>query len=198
MAAKAVSSVLRGSRLHLAHFRGAVRGCSCGTATGNLTGRRLFGGDSRDSCGSPHEDEEVDARLRRALADAASRVAAVENAVAGAAAGRDGVSDEVGNKAGAPEGVRTAGEKLVIQFTCTSDQCEEARAADEAARRVTKVISKKSYETGVVLVRCPCENLHMIADNLGWFGEEKNVVELMQKRGQSVATMVDEGTLDIQ
>jgi protein import protein ZIM17 len=145
------------------------------------------------------EEDEADARLRQVLADVASRFGAVENAVAGASGGAGGVSEEVGNAAGRPEGVRSGGEKLVIQFTCTSAECVEALPADEAARRVTKVISKKSYEEGVVLVRCPgCENLHMIADNLGWFGEERNVVELMRAKGEAVATMLGDGTLDIQ
>lgn len=65
-----------------------------------------------------------------------------------------------------------------IVFTCT--KCDT---------RSTKFFSKKSYEQGLVIVQCPgCKNLHLIADNYGWFkdGEGKNIEEFLKERGEFV------------
>jgi len=59
-------------------------------------------------------------------------------------------------------GSKTSDEKIIIQFTC--------KVCDVTS---LKKFSKNSYEHGVVLVRCPsCQNLHVIADRLGYFGEK--------------------------
>ena len=40
--------------------------------------------------------------------------------------------------------------------------------------RSSHTMSKVAYAEGVVVIRCPgCENMHLIADNLGWFNEDK-------------------------
>ena len=52
---------------------------------------------------------------------------------------------------------------LYLEFTC--NKCEY---------RSEKTISKQAYKDGVVLIRCDgCESIHLIADNLGWFRDEK-------------------------
>jgi len=66
-----------------------------------------------------------------------------------------------------------------IEFTCTVCQ-----------GRVCKTFSKHSYEKGVVLIRCSgCQNLHLIADNLGFTGyAEKNIEDVANARGEAYTT----------
>ncbi|POM78305.1 Hypothetical protein PHPALM_4180, partial [Phytophthora palmivora] len=54
--------------------------------------------------------------------------------------------------------------------------------------RSAKTISKHAYYKGVVLVRCPgCENLHLVADRLGWFEDDGTDVEtLLKQKGEKV------------
>lgn len=55
--------------------------------------------------------------------------------------------------------------------------------------RSAKMFSKKTYETGVVIVRCPgCQGNHLIADRLGWFGEPGSVEDYLAQQGQEVMT----------
>ena len=56
-----------------------------------------------------------------------------------------------------------------------------------------KSFSKKSYHTGVVLIRCEgCDKLHLIADNLGWFRDEKvNIEDIAKEKGKSFANISD-------
>ncbi|CAH0487377.1 unnamed protein product [Peronospora farinosa] len=74
-------------------------------------------------------------------------------------------------------GVESPGDKFVMVYTCSV--CET---------RSAKTISKHGYYKGVVLVRCPkCENLHLIADRLGWFEDDSTDVEtLLQQKNEKV------------
>lgn len=66
-------------------------------------------------------------------------------------------------------------------FTC--NKCET---------RAVKSFTKAAYEKGVVLVQCPgCQKRHVIADNLGWFGEQKNVEEILREKGEEVRRITD-------
>ena len=65
----------------------------------------------------------------------------------------------------------------MIMFTCNVCKNRQART-----------FSRDSYESGVVLIRCEgCDSLHLIADNLGWFRDEKtNIEDLMKEKGDKI------------
>lgn len=65
---------------------------------------------------------------------------------------------------------------LAMIFTCKV--CET---------RSVKTASRESYEKGIVVARCGgCNNLHLIADRLGWFGAPGSVEEFLAARGEEV------------
>lgn len=65
---------------------------------------------------------------------------------------------------------------LAMVFTCKV--CET---------RQMKSCCRESYEKGVVVVRCNgCDNLHLIVDRLGWFGEPGSIEELLATRKETV------------
>ncbi|XP_057527933.1 uncharacterized protein C24H6.02c isoform X1 [Amaranthus tricolor] len=71
---------------------------------------------------------------------------------------------------------------LAIVFTCKV--CEQ---------RSMKTCSRESYEKGVVVVRCGgCNNLHLIADRLGWFGEPGSIEDFIAARGD----LLKKGSID--
>ena len=54
-----------------------------------------------------------------------------------------------------------------------------------ADTKTVKRFSQQSFERGVVLARCPgCDNLHLIADRLGWFGKPGSIDEFLADQGQ--------------
>ncbi|KAK8916808.1 hypothetical protein KSP39_PZI022603 [Platanthera zijinensis] len=65
---------------------------------------------------------------------------------------------------------------LAMVFTCRV--CEA---------RSVKTVCRESYEKGVVVARCGgCNNLHLIADHLGLFGEPGSIEDLLLARGEKV------------
>lgn len=132
---------------------------------------------------------DVDSALAAALQQAAQRIRKADPAAAvlpaeGGPSGAAPANRGDGWDAAAAPGVRTAGPKLLLRFTCTHAPDD---GIPDSEREVVKQISRSSYEKGVVLARCPCHGkLHLIADNLGWFGDDKNVEEMLAARGETV------------
>lgn len=85
-------------------------------------------------------------------------------------------------------GAQTGGRKLAVIFTCTV--CET---------RSVKQFTEQAYHHGVVLARCPgCQNLHLIADRLGYFDERPMDLEtIAAQTGQTVRTIQDQGVTEI-
>lgn len=45
--------------------------------------------------------------------------------------------------------------------------------------------SKQAYTSGVVIIKCPeCGSRHLIADRLGWFGDNASVETILKEKGQ--------------
>ena len=70
---------------------------------------------------------------------------------------------------------------MLMAYTCGVCSTKQART-----------FSRRSYEQGVVLIRCEnCDSLHLVADNLGWFQDKKvNIEQIMARKGENVHTNV--------
>ncbi|KAK3232479.1 hypothetical protein Dsin_004360 [Dipteronia sinensis] len=65
---------------------------------------------------------------------------------------------------------------LAMIFTCKV--CET---------RSVKTASREAYDNGVVVAHCSgCNNLHLISDRLGWFGEPGSIEDFLAARGEEV------------
>ena len=71
-------------------------------------------------------------------------------------------------------------------FTCT--HCDT---------RNQRRLSRQAYTQGVVLVRCDgCRKLHLFADHLGWFGDQRQTIEdIMREKGMAVTKVQGVGVV---
>jgi protein import protein ZIM17 len=87
-------------------------------------------------------------------------------------------------------GAQKGGKKLAIVYTCTV--CNT---------RAAKQFTEQAYRHGVVIVTCPgCNNRHLIADNLEFFGEEDkgwNIEKAMIELGENVKVVNDDNVLEL-
>jgi len=89
-----------------------------------------------------------------------------------------------------PGTIHGGGRKLAVVYTCKV--CET---------RSAKRFSEQAYRNGVVMVRCPgCDNLHLIADRLGFFEDEEggwDIEKFMDRMGDKVQAINDDNILEL-
>lgn len=61
-----------------------------------------------------------------------------------------------------------------------------------ADTRSVKPFSKRAYDHGVVIVKCPvCQSHHLLSDQLGWYGAKQNIEDILSEKGESKLILLD-------
>jgi len=85
------------------------------------------------------------------------------------------------------QGTKTGKKILAMVYTCK--KCNT---------RSAKKFTEQAYTQGVVLIRCPsCQSLHLIADNLGMFGDNNwNIEKYLKEHGENVTVVNEDDVLE--
>jgi len=59
---------------------------------------------------------------------------------------------------------------------------------DKCSTKQSVTFTKTAYYFGTIFVRCQgCPTVHLVADNLGWYSDEKlNIEKIMERKGDSI------------
>ena len=83
---------------------------------------------------------------------------------------------------------------VLVMRSIQQGLCTIIKAGCSTDTRSAKPFSKRAYENGVVIVQCPgCKRRHLLADRLGWFGEDGSVEDILARHGQG--TLCDRPSL---
>lgn len=88
-------------------------------------------------------------------------------------------------------GAQSGGKKLAVVYTCKV-----------CGTRSAKKFTEQAYNKGVVLVRCPgCENLHLIADRLGYFEDSEgggwDIEKFIKEQGDNIKAVNEDNVLEL-
>lgn len=67
---------------------------------------------------------------------------------------------------------------------------------------MTRMFTKHAYHKGIVLIQCDrCKGNHLIADNIGWFKDNKNkpenIEEILKEKKEKYTKTSIEGLIEI-